>query len=462
MRKGNILVVDDERGQREILRTILEGEGYDVLTANNEREALKALQEEVFDAILTDLKMPGGDGIHLLACILREIPASSVVIMTAHGTIDSAVEAMKLGAFDYLTKPLERDELLVVMEKAVEKTSLLNENTRLKEQLDERFRVENIVGSDGKMQDILKMIKRVSGSRSTVLVYGESGTGKELVAKAIHQNSPRRDKPFIAINCAAIPVNLLESELFGYEKGSFTGANSRKTGLFESANGGTLLLDEVGDMDMSLQTKLLRVLQEKEIRRVGGKESIKVDVRIIAATNRNLEDEIRNGKFREDLYYRLNVIALRMPALRERIGDIPELISYFIKKHSKAMNKKITGISNDALNHFLNYHWPGNVRQLESVIERAVIMTDGYRIEEDALPFEIRNKPYQIGKIGFDIPDEGMSFEEHEKELLLKAMKKADWVIARAALLLGMSYRTLQYRLDKFGIKKEEYLHQKV
>lgn len=462
MGSGSILVVDDEKGQREILKTILQGEGYDVVTAPNAREALKAFQEGFFDAILTDLKMPGGDGIHLLTGILKEKPGASVVIMTAHGTIDSAVEAMKLGAFDYLTKPLERDELVVVVKKAVEKTRLLSENTRLREQLEERFRVENIIGSDGKIQEILRMVKKVSNISSTVLIYGESGTGKELVAKAIHQNSKRKDKPFVAINCAAIPATLLESELFGYEKGAFTGANSRRIGLFESANGGTLLLDEVGDMDMSLQAKLLRTLQEKEIRRLGGKDLVKVDVRIIAATNKNLEDEMRNGRFREDLFYRLNVISLRMPALRERTGDIPELVDHFIDKHGKSMGKKMTGISGDALNLLMNYHWPGNVRQLEAIIERAVILTEGKRIEADALPLEIRNKPYQIGKIGFDIPDEGISFEEHEKEILLKAMKKADWVIARAAQLLGMSYRTLQYRLDKFGIKREEHMHQKV
>lgn len=455
MKGGSILVVDDEKGQRDILRAILESEGYDVATAHNEKEALKAVYEVVFDVILTDLKMPGGDGIHLLASVLKERPTATVIIMTAHGTIDSAVEAMKLGAFDYLRKPLERDELLVVVKKAVENARLLDENVRLREQLEDRFKVENIVGGDGKMQEILRMIKKVSGSSSTVLIYGESGTGKELAAKAIHQNSPRKDKPFIAINCAAIPVSLLESELFGYEKGAFTGANSRRTGLFEAANGGTIFLDEIGDMEMSLQAKLLRVLQEKEIRRVGGKESIKVDVRILAATNKDIEEEMRSGKFREDLFYRLNVIAFRMPSLRERAGDIPELVGHFIKKHGRVQDKHITRISSDALNHLISYHWPGNVRQLESAIERAAILTDGETIKVDALPVEIRNKPYQIGKIGFDIPDEGISFEELEKEVLLKAMKKADWVIAKAATLLGMSYRTLQYRLDKFGIKKE-------
>lgn len=455
MREGNILIVDDEKGQREILKTIIQGEGYEVMTASNEREALKAIESGVFDAILTDLKMPGGDGTHLLTNILKEMPNISVVIMTAHGTIDSAVEAMKLGAFDYLTKPLERDELLVVLNKAVEKTKLLNENTRLREQLEDKFKIENIIGKDGKMQEVLKIIKKVSNSNSTVLIFGESGTGKELAAKAIHHNSPRRDKPFMDINCAAIPETLLESELFGYEKGAFTGASTRKIGLFESANGGTLFMDEIGDMGIGLQARLLRAIQEREIRRVGGKDNIKIDVRIISATNKNLESEIKDSRFREDLYYRLNVIAFRIPPLRERMGDLPELVSFFISKYNKSLEKKINGISDNALNLLLNYSWPGNVRQLESIIERAVLLTDGAVIETDTLPPEIFNKPLQIGKIDFDIPNDGISFKELEREVLLKAMRKSNWVIAKAAQLLGMSYRTLQYRLNKFGIKRE-------
>ncbi|MBI3584119.1 MAG: sigma-54-dependent Fis family transcriptional regulator [Nitrospinae bacterium] len=455
MRECNILIVDDEKGQREILKTIIQGEGYEVMTASNEREALKAIGEGVFDAILTDLKMPGGDGTHLLINILKEMPNTSVVIMTAHGTIDSAVEAMKLGAFDYLTKPLERNELLVVLNKAVEKTKLLNENTRLREQLEDRFKIENIIGKDGKMQEVLKIIKKVSNSNSTVLIFGESGTGKELAAKAIHHNSPRRDKPFMDINCAAIPETLLESELFGYEKGAFTGASTRKMGLFESANGGTLFLDEIGDMGIGLQARLLRAIQEREIRRIGGKDNIKIDVRIISATNKNIEGEIKEGRFREDLYYRLNVIAFRIPPLRERMGDLPELVSFFISKYNKSLGKKINGISDNALNLLINYSWPGNVRQLESVIERAVLLTDGAVIGTDTLPPEIFNKPIQIGKIDFDIPNDGISFEELEREVLLKTMRKSNWVIAKSAQLLGMSYRTLQYRLNKFGIKRE-------
>ncbi len=455
MKEGNILIVDDEKGQREILKTILSDEGYDVVTASNGKEALRAVYEGVFDAILTDLKMPDLDGVQLLTNILKNRIHTSVVIMTAHGTIDSAVEAMKLGAFDYLTKPLERDELLVVVNKAIEKTKLLNENERLRGQLDERFKIENIIGRDGKMQEVLKIIKKVSNSSSTVLIFGESGTGKELAAKAIHHNSPRRDKPFMDINCAAIPETLLESELFGYEKGAFTGASTKKIGLFESANGGTLFLDEIGDMGIGLQARLLRAIQEREIRRVGGKDNIKIDVRIISATNKNIENDIKEGRFREDLYYRLNVIAFRMPPLRERMGDLPELVSFFISKYNKSLGGKINGISDNALNLLLNYSWPGNIRQLESVIERAVLLTDGTVIETDTLPPEISNKLIQIGKIDFDIPNDGISFEELEREVLLKAMRKSNWVIAKAAQLLGMSYRTLQYRLNKFEIKRE-------
>ncbi len=455
MRECNILIVDDEKGQREILKTILSDEGYDVVTASNGKEALRAVYEGVFDAILTDLKMPDLDGVQLLTNILKNRIHTSVVIMTAHGTIDSAVEAMKLGAFDYLTKPLERDELLVVVNKAIEKTKLLNENERLRGQLDERFKIENIIGRDGKMQEVLKIIKKVSNSSSTVLIFGESGTGKELAAKAIHHNSPRRDKPFMDINCAAIPETLLESELFGYEKGAFTGASTKKIGLFESANGGTLFLDEIGDMGIGLQARLLRAIQEREIRRVGGKDNIKIDVKIISATNKNIENDIKEGRFREDLYYRLNVIAFRMPPLRERMGDLPELVSFFISKYNKSLGGKINGISDNALNLLLNYSWPGNIRQLESVIERAVLLTDGTVIETDTLPPEISNKLIQIGKIDFDIPNDGISFEELEREVLLKAMRKSNWVIAKAAQLLGMSYRTLQYRLNKFEIKRE-------
>lgn len=454
--KGSILVVDDEKGQRDILKSILEREGYDVSTAHSAAEALRFFCENLFDVVLTDLKMPGMDGIELLKKIIQEKNPISVVLMTAHGTISSAVDAMKFGAFDYLTKPLERDELLVVVKRAVEKVNLIKENAFLKQQLEDRFSIEGIVGSSGVMQDVLKILKKVCAGNSTVLIHGESGTGKELIARAIHYNSQRKDKPFMAVNCAAIPETLLESELFGYEKGAFTGANARKAGLFEAAQGGTIFLDEVAELPFSLQAKLLRVIQEKEVRRIGGKDNIKVDVRIITATNKILEGEIKKGKFREDLYYRLNVIAFKLPPLRERSEDIPDLVDHFIKKYNKALDKKITGVSKDAMVLLINYPWPGNARQLESAIERAMLFSDdGSAIEADLLPLEVTQKIYPAGKIDFDIPRGGISFEELEKDLIIKAMQKSDWVIAKAAQLLGMSYRTLQYRLNKFGIRKD-------
>lgn len=455
MKEGAILVVDDEKGQREILKTILANQGYEVSTSPNGMEALKSFKETPFDVVLTDLKMPGWDGLELLRNILKEKTPVSVLIMTAHGTINSAVEAMKLGAFDYLVKPFEMDELLVVAKKAIEKTNLLKENTFLREQLEERFSIDGIIGKSGMMREVFKILKKVCATNSTVLIYGESGTGKELMAKAIHYNSPRRDKPFMAVNCAAIPETLLESELFGYEKGAFTGANARKIGLFEAAGGGTLFLDEIAELPFALQTKLLRVLQEREMRRLGSKDNIKIDVRIIAATNKRLEDEIKKGRFREDIFYRLNVLALKLPALRDRPEDIPLLLDHFIKKYTGALNKKITGVAKDAMEILLQHNWPGNIRQLESTIERAILLADdGEDIDAKLLPAEITRQTFQGSRLDFDIPYGGISFEELEKELIIKAMEKTGFVIAKAAQLLGMSYKTLQYRLNKFGVQK--------
>lgn len=459
--KGSILVVDDEKGQREILKTILDSEGYDVGTAAGGFDAITAVQKSHFDLVVTDLKMPGMDGHGLLENILREKPSTSVVIITAHGSIDSAVEAIRRGAFDYLTKPIDREKLLIVAKKAVEKSRLLNENIQLREQLEERFRPDGIIGNDSRMREVFRVIKKVSGSSATVLIYGESGTGKELVAKAIHYSSPRSPMPFMAINCAAIPENLLETELFGYEKGAFTGAYARSIGLFEAADSGTIFLDEIADMNIALQAKLLRVIQEKQIRRVGGSKEIKVNVRIIAATNKDLSGEIAQGRFREDLFYRLNVISFKIPPLRDRKVDIPELISCFIERHNGVSDKKIKGLTDEAMNLLMNYSWPGNVRQLESVIERAVLLNDGDMIGVESLPMEITTKPITLGNIDFELPDGGISFEEFERELIVKAMAKANGVLGVAANLLGMSYRTLQYRLNKFGILKESFINPK-
>jgi len=457
MMKGTVLVVDDEKGQREILRTVLEAEGYDVGTASGGAEALSAIQKNSFDLVITDLKMPGIDGHGVLKRIMEERPGVSVVMVTAHGSIDSAVEAIRLGAFDYLTKPLDRDRLLGVASRAVEKSRLLNENFRLKQELEKQFRPEGIIGSDSKMRDIFRIIKKVSGSSATVLIRGESGTGKELVARALHYSSPRSSNPFMAINCAAIPETLLETELFGYEKGAFTGAYAKNIGLFEAADGGTIFLDEIGDMALPLQSKLLRVLQEREIRRVGGAARIKVDVRIIAATNKDLDSEISQGRFREDLYYRLNVISFKLPALRDRMSDIPELVAFFLERHGRAKGDKPPVFSDEAMGRLFNYNWPGNIRQLESVVERALLLADGDVIGADSLPAEVLTHPVTLGKIDFELPDDGISFEDFERDLLVKAMIKSKGVLGKAAALLGMSYRTLQYRLNKFGIEKETY-----
>ncbi|MDD3845029.1 MAG: sigma-54 dependent transcriptional regulator [Syntrophorhabdaceae bacterium] len=387
--RGTILVVEDDRNQREIIRTILSKEGFYVEAADCGRKAVDVLKNGNFDVVLTDLRLPDIDGTE----VLREVRAlgrtCQIIIMTAFGSIPSAVEATKLGAFYYLEKPLEKDQLLLVINNAMNQVRLLKDNIMLKDQLHDRFHIDNIVGAHGSMEELYKIVKKVAPTNSTVLIHGESGTGKELFAKSIHYNSPRKVKPFFAINCAAIPETLLESELFGYEKGAFTGAFSRHTGLFEQANSSTLFLDEIGDLTQSTQAKLLRALQEKEIRRIGGKETIKLDVRIIAATNKKLEQEIAAGKFREDLYYRLNVIAFTLPPLRERLTDIPLLVEHFLKKLDDTHENK-KSVSNEVLQYLMHYSWPGNVRQLESVLERSYIMCETGVITTEHVPAEVR------------------------------------------------------------------------
>ncbi len=456
MKKRQILVIDDEKSQRDILMVILKSEGYAVQTAGSAVEALKFFEEDPFDLVLSDLKMSDNDGLDILDRLMKLNPAVCVIIMTAHGTIDSAVEAIKKGAFDYLTKPLDREELLISISRAVEKLNLVHQNKMLQEQLSERFGLSNMIGNHVKMQEIFRTIQKIANSTATVLVLGESGTGKELIARAIHFNSIRRGKPFLAINCAAIPDTLIESELFGYEKGAFTGATGRGIGLFEAADEGTLFLDEVGDLSLTMQAKILRTIQQREIRRIGGREEIKIDVRVIAATNKDLKAEIREGSFREDLFYRLNVISIRLPSLAERETDIPALTHYFIEKYNQRSDKKVKGISHKALRLLLDYSWPGNVRQLESAIERAVLLCEGEIIESEDLPPEIRLQTFSTDRVPFDIPPQGFSLEGFEKELLMKAMEKSGGVIAKASKLLGISYRTLQYRLEKFHIRKEE------
>jgi two-component system response regulator PilR (NtrC family) len=445
--KGRILVVDDEKHQRDILKLILDGEGYETALAGNARQALDQLRGGGFDLLLTDLKMPDKDGITLLSEALKSQPGLCAVIMTAHGTIDSAVDAMRKGAFDYLTKPLEKEVLVLVVRRALERARLVRENRMLQEQLQDRFRIESIVGAHGAMQDVFRVVQKVAASNSTVLIYGESGTGKELVARALHHGSERRTRPFYAVNVAALPESILEAELFGYEKGAFTGAETRKVGLFEQASGSTLFLDEVGDLKRDLQVKLLRVLQEREILRVGGQDRVKVDVRIIAATNLDLERAVRDGRFREDLYYRLNVIPIALPPLRDRRTDVPLLVEHFLVKHAHGAERTI---SDKALAALMDYAWPGNVRELESVIERAILLGDSTEIQFSDLPAGVRaGITGPRGPLALDIPDTGIDLEELEQGLVRKALEKTEGNVTRAAKLLGLTRRTLQYRLEK-------------
>ncbi|PYQ55207.1 MAG: DNA-binding response regulator [Acidobacteria bacterium] len=445
--KGRVLVVDDEKPQRDIIQMILEAEGYETTAASNGRQALQAATAEPFDVVLTDLKMPDMNGIELLSELPKQPGGPCVILMTAHGTIDSAVDAMRKGAFDYLTKPLEKDELLLVLRRAMERSRLVRENRMLSEQLRDRFRLENIVGAHGSMQDVFRIVHKVAASLSTVLIYGESGTGKELVARALHHEGERRGRPFYAVNVAALPESILEAELFGYERGAFTGAESRKVGLFEQASGSTLFLDEVGDLKRDLQVKLLRALQEREILRVGGTERIKIDVRIVAATNHDLEKAVREGRFREDLYYRLNVIPIALPPLRERRTDVPLLVEHFIAKYGAGRKR---AVSEEALKILMAYDWPGNVRELESVIERALLLGEADRILPTDLPGAVRaGIAVRRGLMDLDIPESGIDIEELERTLIVKALQRSGGNVSRAARLLGLSRRTLQYRLEK-------------
>ncbi len=435
--RGRILVVDDERHQRDILKMILEGEGYETAVAGTARQALEEARDGLFDVILTDLKMPDKNGIALLTELVKTQPGVCVVLMTAHGSIDSAVDAMRKGAFDYMTKPLEKDELLLVQHAvlphqpaALERSRLVRENRMLHEQLRDRFRIENIVGAHGSMQDVFRIVHKVAASNSTVLIYGESGTGKELVARALHEQSERRDRPFFAVNVAALPESILEAELFGHERGAFTGAEARKIGLFEQASGSTLFLDEVGDLKRDLQVKLLRTLQEREIMRVGGTERIRVDVRIIAATNSNLEQAVREGRFREDLYYRLNVIPIVLPPLRERRTDIPMLVEHFLKKYGGGRARTV---GDKALKALVAYDWPGNVRELESALERSLLLAEGDEILPQDLPAPVRSGlAIPRGPLALEIPDAGLDLEALEKSLVLKALEKTEGNVSRA------------------------------
>jgi len=443
MARKSILVVDDEKNQREILETILSGEGYDVTTASSGEAAMKFVESRRFDLVLTDLKMTGMSGLDLLKELTNYDKSIIVILLTAHGSVDSAVDALRLGAFDYLQKPYDSEKLLDTVSRALNKLSALD---------------TEIVSVSPEMDKVKKLILKIAKSNSTVLVRGESGTGKELIARSMHKNSLRTNETFQAVNCAAINENLLESELFGHEKGSFTGAVGEKKGLFEIANNGTLFLDEIGELDIALQAKLLRALQEREIRRVGGVKEIPVDVRVLAATNRDLLKMTEEKRFREDLYYRLNVLSIEIPPLRERRSDIPVLIEYFVKKHTRGTDRSIN-IESAARKLLTDYHYPGNVRQLESAIERAILLSENDTITTEDLPPEMTQGTSLAtvdGDTQFKLPPEGVNFEDVERSLIMQAMDRTDNNITKSAKLLGLTFRTLQYRLEKFGIKKDE------
>jgi DNA-binding NtrC family response regulator len=439
MARNSILVVDDEKNQRELYQLILEDAGYEVRTASSGEHALREYDDTPVDLVLTDYNMTGMDGLALLKALVLRDPSIIVVMVTAYGSVDSVKEALRSGAYDYLEKPVDREKLLHVVSEALAGLNSLD---------------GDIIGASAQMERVKKMILKVAGSNSTVLIRGESGTGKEKVARAIHKASPRRDHVFQAVNCAALNENLLESELFGHEKGSFTGASVQKKGLFETASGGTLFLDEIGDVTPAMQVKLLRALQEREITRVGGTKPIHVDARVLAATNRDLEAMVKDGKFREDLYYRLNVIPVNIPPLRERRDDIPPLVDFFVAKHAHASGVRIKGLTPEARRLVMDYAWPGNVRQLESAIERAILLAETDRLEVEDLPVEIRQAGEPQANFAFKLPPEGISFEELERSLIIQAMEQSSWNITRAAKLLGLSFRTLQYRLEKFDIKR--------
>src|ERR1041385_5453834 len=448
--KKRILVVEDEDKLRRVIELQLTSAGFEVDKASTAEEGLKVVDRA--DLVLTDLKLPNMDGLQLLALIRRQNSQVPVVVMTAFGSIETAVEAMKSGATDFLLKPFSLDHLLQVVNKALEVRALRDENRQLKEELGRRYEFDNIIGRSQPMQEIFAVIERVAPTRATVLLAGESGVGKDLIARAIHFHSPRRDKPLVKINCTAIPENLMESELFSYEKGAFTGANTSKPGKFEQADTGTVFLDEIGDVPAAIQVKLLRVLQEREFERLGSNLTRHIDVRVVAATNQDLRAALEQGTFREDLYYRLNVVPLNIPPLRERKVDIPFLANHFVRKLAPDTGSRVESITDAAMEKLMSYHWPGNVRELENVIERSLVMVSGTELDASDIKLESAPRPRpQSGDAHF-LP-EGVTLDEYEQEIIREALKPADGNQSQAARLLGLTRNALRYRLTQMGLE---------
>jgi two-component system response regulator PilR (NtrC family) len=461
---NRILIVEDEKSMRDLLALMLSKEGYAVTTAESGSVAMKRLEKDPgYDIVISDISMPGMTGLELLRHTTEVAPHTDVMIMTAYGSKETAIQALNEGAIHYVEKPFDLEEIKVVVRNTFDRRRIAAENADLKLQnrdlravLSEKYSFDELIGRSGKMRAIFQLIERVAGTNSTIMISGESGTGKELIARAIHYNSQRRESPFVSINCGALPDPLLESELFGHMKGSFTGASSNKKGLFEVADGGTIFLDEIGETSPAMQIKLLRVLQERRIRRVGGTEEIEADVRVITATNQNLETMVREKAFREDLFYRINVIPIRMPALREKPEDIPSLADHFLEKYGRQVGKSIDGISDAALECLEVYQWPGNVRELENVIERAVALETETLIRPDSLPREVRLGKGTGGEVDVVLPDGGIDLDSHLEELrrryMMEAMERTGGVQTRAAEMLGMTFRSFRYFAKKYGL----------
>ncbi len=448
--KKRILIVEDEEKLRRVLELQLASAGFDVDKAATAEEGLRVVDRA--DLVLTDLKLPKMDGLELLAVIRRQNAQVPVIMMTAFGSVETAVEAMKAGATDFLMKPFSLDHLMQVVSKALEVRALRDENRQLKEELGRRYEFDNIIGRSAPMQEIFATIERVAPSRATVLLAGESGTGKDLIARAIHFRSPRRDRPLVKINCTAIPENLMESELFGYEKGAFTGAQISKPGKFEQADTGTVFLDEIGDVPAAIQVKLLRILQEREFERLGSNVTRHIDVRVIAATNSDLRAALEQGTFREDLYYRLNVVPLNIPPLRDRRADIPFLANHFIRKLAPEAGCQVESITDAAMEKLIAYHWPGNVRELENVIERSLVMATGKQLDVNDIKLEAAPRP-RAQNGGTQFLPEGLTLDQYEQDLIREALKRADGNKSQAARLLGLTRNALRYRLTQMGLE---------